>query len=109
MVGLVAAVNGKLVSMDVFASPQLFSLYRDRLLEAAARSAADQVEQPGAKTPEPSEIGEWKNKLRHAPENETQRSEQSRTVLRNGDGVVGSRLDMRRSEDAPAEPIYESI
>lgn len=39
LVGLVAAVDGKLVSADVFASPELFKAYRSKLIKSYALGA----------------------------------------------------------------------
>jgi hypothetical protein len=93
MVGLITAVNGKLLSMDLFADPQLFALYRDRLVEAAARSAADQDEKPGMAQPKPEAIRAWKDKAEKARSTETKGDDGTRTVLHDADDVVGSELE----------------
>src|SRR5258708_26394509 len=48
LVGLAAAVNGRIVSMDAFATPQLFMQYRDRILDAAIVGAQGVPEQRDA-------------------------------------------------------------
>ena len=48
LIGLVAAVNGRVTSVDVFANPSLFAAYRDKLVDSIVMSAVDVQEQPKA-------------------------------------------------------------
>jgi hypothetical protein len=105
MVGLITAVNGKLLSMDLFADPQLFSVYRDRLLEAAARSVADQPVQHGASPPTPEAIRTWKEKADKAATKENQTEDGAHTVLQDADDLVGSRLEMMNRGKEPIQVI----
>jgi hypothetical protein len=56
IVGLAAAVNGRIVSVDVFAAPQLFQQYRDSILDAALVGAEDEAAKPQAPKATPREV-----------------------------------------------------
>jgi hypothetical protein len=64
IVGLAAAVNGRIVSVDVFAAPQLFKQYRDSILDAALVGAEDEEAKPQAPRATPEAVESF---LKKAP------------------------------------------
>ena len=106
LVGVIAAINGRVVSVDVFGSPTLFASYRDKLLDSLFVSAADQPVKPAAKAPAPAEIKAFLQTADDAPASEVARSKGSRTVENKGKGVVRSKVEV---DGKPGDrPVYES-
>ena len=101
LIGLVAAVNGRVTSVDVFADPQLFAAYRERLLDSIFLAVADQpvtTEVP----PAPAAVGAFMNEL-HSTEPTVKNGAGSREMTR-GNKVVGTSL-----KPAPAgKSVYDS-
>jgi hypothetical protein len=62
LVGLAAAVNGRIVSVDAFATPALFAQYRDRILDAAIVGAQGVAEDRKAPRASPATVYEFMNK-----------------------------------------------
>lgn len=68
LVGLVAAINGRIVSVDVFADPKLFARYRDALLDSYFISAADVPETAdAAKAPTAEAVGNFISAAKAVP------------------------------------------
>lgn len=64
VVGLATAVNGRILSVDVFGSPELFAQYRDRILDSAFVSAVSAGEDPAAAKPTPAAVESFVGKER---------------------------------------------
>ncbi|HUJ28269.1 MAG TPA: DUF6569 family protein [Myxococcales bacterium] len=62
VVGLAVAVNGRIVSVDAFATPELFAQYRDRILDAAAVGAQDAPADAAAPKVAPAAVNEFMQK-----------------------------------------------
>jgi hypothetical protein len=62
VVGLAAAVNGRIVSVDSFASPALFEQYRDRIVDAAVVGAQGTPEALEAPPPSPAAVDDFMKK-----------------------------------------------
>ena len=61
-VGLAAAVNGRIVSVDAFAAPQLFAQYRERILDSAIVGALGVAEDRGAPKVSPAAVEKFLEK-----------------------------------------------
>ena len=105
VVGVVAAINGRVTSVELFARPELFAAYRDKLLDSIYMGASDSAPQAGAVPPAPAAVGEFLKKAKAAPARTVDRTKAGATVEQLGDGVAGSQL---RAADAPDTSVYES-
>jgi hypothetical protein len=103
LVGLVAAVNGRITSVDVFASPSLFAAYRDKLLDSIVMSAVDVTEAPKAKPATQADVYDFVADAEAAPAKEILKTKSGRTVNKAGKGVLNSTVE---SDDK--KPIYKS-
>jgi hypothetical protein len=109
VVGLIAAINGRVTSVDVFASPELFSAYRDQLLDSIFVSSADVAPtQAAAKPPSPADIKHFIDDAEAAPAQTVLGGvkEKAATIEKKGKKVVNSRVE-DRSKPA-ATPVYQS-
>ncbi len=106
MVGVIAAVNGRVTSVDVFATPALFSAYRDQLLDSIFVSAADVPRTSAAdKAPSQADIHAFVNNAEAAADEEVAKNKGGRTVEKKGLGVVNSKVI---PAGASAKPVYQS-
>ena len=64
VVGYATAIDGKVVSVDVFGSPQLAAQYEDRILDAAAIEAEDGDNKPAAAAPTAKSVESFLEKSR---------------------------------------------
>jgi hypothetical protein len=103
LVGVVAAVNGRVTGVELFARPDLFAAYRDKLLDSIFMGAADQ---PVTETtaPKPEAIGSFLDKAKRAAPRKAGESAGSVTTERRGDDVLGSEV----APTASAPPVYRS-
>jgi hypothetical protein len=109
VVGVVAAINGRIVSADIFATPKLFAQYRDRLLDSLFISAADVPESSApAAALRPADVRSFMDKADGAPAKTVEGTTSGVTVEHSGKGVVNSVVAMPPSAAAPAIPIYRS-
>jgi hypothetical protein len=105
MVGIISALNGRVTSVDIFASPPLFAQYRSRLLDALFVSAADlPVPSQPAPMPEAAAIRSFMNEADAAPAQVVDDKALSRTEHSGAKTVVKSELKPK----APGKAIYKS-
>lgn len=101
VVGLVAAIGGKVTSADIFATPSLFAEYRQALLESIFVAAAD--EKIPATPPKPDAVQGFLKKADDAAPKELSKNKVGSTVERRDKGVSSS------SVNAPSgAPVYRS-
>ncbi|HEY2747018.1 MAG TPA: DUF6569 family protein [Polyangia bacterium] len=107
VVGVVAAVNGRVTSVELFAKPELFAAYRDKLLDSIYMGAADSPVDDKAPAAKPADVGAFMMKAKKAPPKKVGETHAATTEELDGDGVKGSEL---KSHAAPptATPVYES-
>jgi hypothetical protein len=103
LIGLVAAVNGRVTSVDVFANPSLFAAYRDKLVDSIVMSAVDVPEQPKAPPASAADVDKFVEQAEAAAPKETSKTKSGRTVTKSGKGVLNSTVE---SDDK--KPIYKS-
>jgi hypothetical protein len=104
VVGVIAAVNGRVTSVELFAKPELFAAYRDKLLDSIYMGAADAPVVDKAEPPKPEAIGEFMRKAKVAPAKKSVETKAGTTSESRGDGVVNSTVQ----SPAAATPVYES-
>jgi hypothetical protein len=104
VVGVVAAVNGRVTSVELFARPELFAAYRDKLLDSIYMGASDDAPVAGAAPPAAASVGEFLQKARRAPARTVGRSSAGETVERRDGDVAGSVVQPKAAE----KPVYES-
>jgi hypothetical protein len=111
VVGVVAAINGRVTSIDVFATPDLFRAYRDELLDSLFLTVADVSETAeAAKPPSPDTVKRFVDDAERGRSETVASGKGSRTVEKKGERVVGSSVELPAATPAaPAqEPIYKS-
>jgi hypothetical protein len=105
LIGLIAAINGRVTSVDVFGSPALFAAYRDRLLESIFVSAADV---PAAATPaappSAAQVRGFIEEAEKAPEKEVDNKALSTTLQKRGKATGKSELKPK----AGGKAVYKS-
>jgi hypothetical protein len=108
MVGVIAALDGRVTTVEIFDRPELFAAYRDRLLDGIFIAAADgpQTDKPAA-APAPAAIHDFFKNLEAAPEQEVLSTKGASTKQRKTGNAGGTVLEDRA---APAKPkaIYRS-
>ncbi len=104
VVGVIAAVNGRVTSVELFAKPELFAAYRDKLLDSIYMGAADSPVDDKATVPKPADIGVFMKKAKAAPPRAVSETRAGKTEERKGEGVMGSEVQA----PAAAAPVYES-
>ncbi len=104
VIGVVAAVNGRVSSVELFARPELFAAYRDKLLDSIYMGAADAPVDDKAAPPKPAAIGEFMKKAKVAPTQKVNETRAATTEVEKGEGVMGSKVQA----PAAATPVYES-
>jgi len=103
LVGLVAAINGRVTSVDVFDSPSLFAAYKDKLLDSIVMSAVDVPVASAAKPATAAEVEAFVQKAEESAPKEILKNKAGRTVTKAGKGVLSSTVE---SDDK--KPIYKS-
>jgi hypothetical protein len=104
MIGYVAAVNGRVSSVEKFAEPTLFAQYRDRLLDALYVSVADVKQADKVTLPEKKDVDAFMQRAEAAPAEQVLDNPAATTVENKG-AVKKSKLIIKAS---PAKPLYES-
>jgi hypothetical protein len=105
LVGVVAAVDGRVSSVEVFQSSQLFSAYRDRLLDSIFIGVADRKPAASpAPLPSEKEIGDFVKKAKSVSPNKVRQNGLGKSETRDKDGVLSSSL----SANGDAQPVYQS-
>jgi hypothetical protein len=109
LVGFVAAINGRVTSIDVFDDPALFAAYRSKLLDAIFVTAADVHETDAAgRPPSADDIQAFVRKAEAAPPEAVTSSAGARAFEKKGKDVVGSTLELSATPAAPPKTIYRS-
>jgi len=104
VVGVVAAVNGRVTSVELFGKPELFAAYRDKLLDSIYMGAADSPVDDKAAAPKPADVGAFLKKAKVAPSSPVNATRAGKTEAKKGEGVMGSTV----TAPAAAAPVYES-
>jgi hypothetical protein len=105
LVGFIAAVNGRIVSVDVFSSPTLFAAYRERLLDSIILSAADVPVDKAAPAATAAQAKSFVDEAEAAPAREVLRGRGSQTYEKRAKGVVNSTV---KPAAPAAKPVYKS-
>jgi hypothetical protein len=109
LVGIIGAVNGRIVSVDVFANPSLFASYRDRLLESLFITAAGQAVKADAKAPDEKAIKGFIADAEGAKEEQSLDIAGNKTLKKQGKQAVRSSVFAApAAKDAPADNVYRS-
>lgn len=109
LVGLIGAVNGRIVSVDVFASPSLFAAYRDRLLESLFITAAGQAAKADAKAPDEKAIKGFIADAESAKEEQALDIGGNKTLKKRGKQAVRSSVFAAPAADAgQGDNVYRS-
>ena len=106
MIGYVAAVNGRVSSVEKFAEPGLFLQYRDRLLDALYVSVADVATADKITLPEKKDVDAFMKQAEAAPAEQVLDNAAATTVENKGAAIKKSKLIIKA---APAKPVYESF
>lgn len=104
IVGVVAAVNGRVTSVELFARPELFAAYKDKLLDSIYMGAADAPVVDKAAPPKPEAVGEFMKKAKVAPTSKVTETKAGKTEEKRAAGILGSTVQA----PAAAAPVYES-
>ncbi|HEY3354526.1 MAG TPA: DUF6569 family protein [Polyangia bacterium] len=105
LVGIIAAINGRVTSVDVFANPALFAAYRERLLDAVALTAADVPVAAAAPPATAADVRRFVDEAESGQEREVTSQRGNRTVEKKAKGVAKSAV----MPSAPkAKPVYRS-
>jgi hypothetical protein len=107
MIGFIAAVNGRVSSVERFADPQVFASYRDRLLDALYVSVADVPVADKVSLPAKKDIDGFMQQAEAAPA-EAVMDNRSATTTQNKTGAVKKSKLMLKSAPPSAKPVYES-
>jgi hypothetical protein len=105
LVGVVVAINGRVTNVELFAKPELFSAYRDKLLDSIYMGAAEAPVVAKPPLASPSDVTTFVQKAKRAPERKVNETRAGATVEQRGEGVMGSKLS---GPAAAAAPVYES-
>ncbi len=107
VVGVVAAINGRVTSVELFAKPELFAAYRDKLLDSIYMGAADTAYDDKAPVAKPEAVGAFMKKAKAAPPKKVNETHAATTEEQRGEGVMGSSVKAVAAPPASA-PVYES-
>jgi ARG and Rhodanese-Phosphatase-superfamily-associated Protein domain len=107
MIGVVAAVNGRVTSVEIFANPALFAAYRDKILDSLFVTVADvPVAAQPAPAPAAQEIRAFMKQADDAKDEQVLASKRAKTIENKGKSVVKSKVTI---DGAPADkPVYQS-
>ncbi len=108
LVGLVAAVNGRITAVERFASPDLFARYRDSILSALTLSAADAPEETHLEPPRAGDVQAFVAKSRAAAPAVQRKAGTGVGEMEVTEGVARDTLH-DSAAPAAAPPVYDSI
>jgi hypothetical protein len=109
LVGMVAAINGRIVSADIFANPKLFASYRDRLLYSVFITAADVAEAKAQPAVAPADVRTFMEKADAAPATPVMDGKNASTTEHLGKGVLNSTVRLKPAKDGDKpKSVYES-
>ena len=106
VVGMVVALNGRVVGVEQFAAPALFAKLRGKLARSYYVDALDQPVQAGATQPTVADMRGFVAKTAGGKEDVVVEHKAARTTRQEGKGVVGSKVV---DEAAPAKPVYKAV
>jgi hypothetical protein len=108
MIGLIAVVDGRITSADLFDNPRLFASYRPRLLDAIYLSAAGEAPsgKPGQPLPSASDIKSFLARADAAAPQELTQGKQGKRIEKKADGVMKS--EIVEGAGPAAKSIYRS-
>jgi hypothetical protein len=109
LVGIVAAINGRIVSADIFADPKLFASYRDRLLDSVFITAADVPEAKAPPPVVPADVRTFMEDADKAPAMPVMDGKAGSTTEHMGKGVLNSTVELKPAQggDKP-KAVYQS-
>jgi ARG/rhodanese/phosphatase superfamily protein len=107
LVGVIAAINGRVTSVDIFQTPELFASYKDKLLDSIYITAADVPVTDGAKrAPSAGDVGAFIMKVEAAPAEVSIDAKNARTTEKKAKDAAGSTVEDKRAP--AAAPVYKS-
>ncbi len=107
MTGIIATINGQVVSVDLFSTPQLFGSHRERLLDSIFLSAAATPAKQGAEKPAtPSDIKAFLKKGDAGAAEVIADDGRSRSTQKHGKDVVSSTVEVKSA--GKLAPVYKS-
>jgi len=107
MTGIIATINGRVVSVDLFSTPQLFGAHRDRLLDSIFLSAAATPSTRGAANPAtPSDIKAFLKKGDASAAEVIADDDKSRSTQKHGKDVVSATVEAKSA--GKLVPVYKS-
>ena len=107
MTGVIAAINGQVVSVDLFSTPQLFASHRDRLLDSIFLSAAATPSTKRAEKPAtPGDIKAFLKKGDAGAAEVIADDDRSRSTQKHGKDVVSSTVEAKSA--GKLAPVYKS-
>jgi hypothetical protein len=104
VVGVVVAINGRVTNVELFAKPELFAAYRDKLLDSIYLGAADAPLMDKPPEARPADVSTFLMKAKAAPPRKVHQTSAGETVEQRGEGVMGSKV----TAPAATAPVYES-
>jgi len=105
-VGMVVALNGKVVGVEQFGSPALFAKVRGKLARSYYVDAVDEPVAAGARQPTVADMKEFVGKTAGGKESVVAQHRTARTTRKEANGVVGAEVV---DEKAPAKPVYKTV
>ncbi|HME91168.1 MAG TPA: DUF6569 family protein, partial [Myxococcaceae bacterium] len=107
MTGIIATINGRVVSVDLFSTPQLFASHRDRLLDSIFLSAAAAPSTKRAEKPAtPSDIKAFLKKGDASAAETIADDDKSRSTQKHGKDVVSATVEVKSA--GKLVPVYKS-
>jgi len=109
MVGVIAAINGRVVSVDLFRTPALFASHRDHLLDSIYITAADAPVPSAAPPPPPaSAIKAFVDGAERETAEVVSEVGATRTVEKKGRDVLESQVEDKTSSPGQGA-VYKSV
>jgi hypothetical protein len=106
IVGMVVALNGRVVGIEQFASPALFAKLKGKLARSYYVDAVDEPLVAGSTTPTVEDMQGFAARAASGKESVVATHRTARTTRKQGSGVVGSEVTEDKS---PAKPVYKSV
>lgn len=103
MVGLMTAVNGNILSLEIFASAELFREYRDQMLDSAYLDASGLDLKPAAAAPSEQSVKAWVNENEKAAPKAVDATPTSDTRSKESRGSFGTHVDSKKGN------VYRTI
>jgi hypothetical protein len=107
MVGFAVALNGEVVAVDQFDSPQLFAALSPKILRSYITEAIDDPVLPGAPVVAAADVRAFLAELAAAPAQKVYDTDDSETVHRKS-GAVGDTTVRSKHKGAKDKPLFKS-